>query len=128
MAQTRTKTTLSLSRPEVAAQWHPTKNGGLTPEQVVSGSNKKVWWNCSEGSDHEWQTTIDARALRGRGCPCCAGLKVSVTKSFASLCPALVAQWHPTKNGSITPDQVIALSGKKYWWKCPNGEDHAGLT
>ena len=36
MAQTRTKTTLNQSHPVVAAQWHPTKNGSLTPDQVVA--------------------------------------------------------------------------------------------
>jgi len=123
MAQTRTKTTLSQSHPELAAQWHPIKNGSLTPEKVLAGSAKKAWWICPKGPDHEWEARVADRTS-GSGCPCCAGLKVSVTNSFASLCPALVAQWHPTKNGSITPDQVIALSGKKYWWKCPKGEDH----
>ena len=124
MTLTKAKMPLSESHPELAAQWHPTKNGSRTPDQVVAGSNKKAWWICPKGADHEWQATTNSRALRGSGCPCCAGLKVSVTNSFASLCPALVAQWHPTKNGPITPDQVIALSGKKYWWKCPNGADH----
>ena len=30
--------------PDVAAQWHPTGNGNLTPTQVVAGSNRKDWW------------------------------------------------------------------------------------
>ena len=30
-------------------EWHPTKNGNLTPQQVAAGSDKKVWWqkNCN---------------------------------------------------------------------------------
>jgi len=40
--------------PAVAAQWHPTKNGDLTPWDVTKGSNKKRWWQCSVADDHQW--------------------------------------------------------------------------
>ncbi|HIN06663.1 MAG TPA: hypothetical protein EYM65_10590 [Dehalococcoidia bacterium] len=99
MAQTRTKTTLSRSHPELAAQWHPTKNVELTPDQVVAGSNKKAWWICTEGPDHEWEASIGHRTA-GRGCPFCRGLKVSATNSLASLHAEIAAQWHPAMNGS----------------------------
>ena len=49
MAQTRTKTTLSQSHPELAAQWHPTKNGSITPDAVFGGSHKRIWWQCPDG-------------------------------------------------------------------------------
>ena len=32
--------------PEIAAQWHPTLNGTITPRDVYSQSNQKVWWKC----------------------------------------------------------------------------------
>ncbi|MFM8466213.1 MAG: zinc-ribbon domain-containing protein [Oxalobacteraceae bacterium] len=38
--------------PEIAAQWHPTKNNGVTPDQVAAGSNKKYFWKCDKGPDH----------------------------------------------------------------------------
>ena len=58
--------------PDIAAQWHPTLNGGLTPEMVTAGSRKKVWWQCPEG--HVWRAVIYARAGEQRsGCPVCAG-------------------------------------------------------
>ena len=122
------KDPLSITHPQLATQWHPTKNGQLTPEQVVAGSNKKVWWICSKGSDHEWEAVIASRARLGRKCPCCAGQQPSVTNSLASLYPEIAQQWHSTKNGNITPDQVIARSGKKAWWKCPNDPDHEWET
>ena len=34
---------LATTHPEVVAQWHPTKNGGLTPEMVTAGSNQLAW-------------------------------------------------------------------------------------
>jgi hypothetical protein len=118
------KNPLSIISPQLAAQWHPTKNGGLTPEQVSAGSKTKVWWKCSNGPDHEWPASIEKRVKRRDGCPCCAGQKVSVTNSLASISPEIAQQWHPTENGSLTPEQVVAGSPKKAWWKCPKGPDH----
>ncbi|OKH40360.1 hypothetical protein NIES2119_01675 [[Phormidium ambiguum] IAM M-71] len=117
------KEPLSITHPKLAAQWHQNKNGDLTPDKVLSGSHKKAWWICSKGLDHEWESSIKNRAS-GRGCPFCRGLKASETNSLASLYPEIAKQWHPTKNGTITPDQVVVGSGKKAWWKCPNGIDH----
>ena len=44
--------------PEIAKQWHPTKNGDLTPSDVAVSSHKKVWWTCPKGDDHEWEATL----------------------------------------------------------------------
>lgn len=60
--------------PELAKQWHPTKNGDLQPIDITKASNKKVWWICDKG--HEWQATINNRSMRGTGCPYCAGRKM----------------------------------------------------
>ncbi len=118
------KVLLSIISPELAAQWHPTKNGDLTPDRVIAGSARKVWWKCPKGSDHEWQAQVRSRVMVGTGCPCCSGKKLSVTNNLASCYPELAAQWHPTKNGHLTPDQVLKGSHHKVWWKCPNGSDH----
>lgn len=122
----RTSVTNSLAslRPDLAAHWHHTKNGHFTPYLVVAGSNAKVWWKCPRGADHEWQATVHSRTGRGAGCPFCRGLKVSVTNSLPSLFPTIARQWHPTKNGELAPEQFVAGSLKKVWWKCSNGPDH----
>ena len=54
--------------PAVAAEWHPTKNGNLTPSQVVPCSHQTVWWICPEG--HVWRTVISNRtnAKKRTGC------------------------------------------------------------
>ncbi len=112
--------------PEVAAQWHPTKNGDPTPDRVVAGSRRKVWWKCPAGPDHEWQTSINSRtnpSLPGL-CPCCSGYKVSVTNSLVTRFPEVAAEWHPTKNGDLTPDRVTTGTQRKVWWICPNEPDH----
>ena len=58
--------------PELAKEWHPTKNGTLKPNMVSCGSGKKVWWICKNG--HEWQAIIKNRS-KGNGCPYCSGRK-----------------------------------------------------
>ena len=59
---------LATTNPELAKEWHPTKNS-KTPQQVAGGTNKKAWWLCSEG--HEWYAFINLRS-GGRGCPSCS--------------------------------------------------------
>lgn len=59
---------LATTHPELAKQWHPTKNGLLQPSSVSYGQGKKVWWICPEG--HEYQATILHRSS-GTGCPIC---------------------------------------------------------
>ena len=35
---------LQTKYPEIAMQWHPTKNGDLTPDRVLAGSHSRAWW------------------------------------------------------------------------------------
>lgn len=63
---------LATVAPQVAAQWHSTLNGALTPEMVTVGSHAKGWWQCPDG--HIWKAIIYARAgPQKTGCPVCAG-------------------------------------------------------
>ncbi len=122
----RVSVTNSLAKvaPGLARQWHPTKNDPLTARDVVAGSERKVWWKCSEGPDHEWEAPVRGRTRRGAGCGFCAGKRVSVTNSLAKVAPGLARQWHPTKNGALRPRDVVAGSASKVWWKCPKGPEH----
>ncbi len=70
---------LLLTHPELAKEWHPTKNGDLTPQDIIQGSVKKVWWLCSKSDEHEWESTIANRA-NGTQCPVCIGRGVSKHK------------------------------------------------
>ncbi len=112
---------LATVNPKLSAEWHSSKNGELTPENVTAGSQKSVWWICEEG--HEWQAAISWRT-RGRNCPICAGKKVCVGyNDLATTNPILAEQWHPTKNGNLTPKDITQKSGKKVWWMCKKGHE-----
>ena len=111
---------LATNNPELARQWHPTKNGDLTPADVVPGTRRKVWWICDKG--HEYQATVASRTQRNGGCPYCANTKVLPGfNDLATKYPRVAAEWHPTKNAPLTPDQVLPGSRRKVWWQCKNG-------
>ena len=115
---------LSTVAPELAAEWHPKKNGKLTPRNAVAHSRRIVWWKCGGGPDHEWSAAITNRFKRGTRCPMCVGRRVSVTNSIAHSFPEVAAQWHPTKNRPLQPDRIAAGTQRRVWWKCPHGPDH----
>lgn len=105
--------------PELAAQWHPRKNGALTPDMVVPGSHRRVWWRCEKG--HEWQAQVKSRAA-GSGCPICKNRAVVPGKNdLPTTHPTLAAQWHPVKNGALAPSMLVAGSCRKVWWQCGRG-------
>lgn len=102
---------LATVNPNLAAEWHPSKNGSLLPSQTTAGSNKKVWWLGKCG--HEWEREICERS-KGHGCPVCSGRSLQPgINDFATINPKVAAEWHPTKNGDLTPADVAPNSNKK---------------
>ncbi len=122
-ARTKRRPTLASFR-ALLKQWHPTKNADLEPTELASGSQRRVWWKCPAGPDHEWEATVANRAGHKSGCPFCAGRRLAQSNSLLAVHPKVAKLWHPTKNGDLKPDQILAGSTKKIWWKCPNGPDH----
>jgi predicted nucleic acid-binding Zn-ribbon protein len=108
--------------PDVAREWHPTRNGDLTPFDVKGGSNKRVWWRCEQG--HEWDVApVDRR--RGERCPQCSSIRGALkrstpkpSKSLLDLYPEVAADWHPTKNVPLTAADVNPGAKDKRWWQC----------
>ena len=116
---------LRVVNPGLAGQWHPVKNGDLTPEDVTPGSDKKVWWLCAKG--HEWKAVVISRNY-GRGCPYCANQKVCDDNCLATVNPKLAKEWHPTKNGKLTPRDVVPGTEKKVWWLGTCGHEWQALV
>ncbi len=117
---------LAYSNPDVAKEWHPTKNGDLTPDKVSKSARRKVWWLGKCG--HEWQTSVgertykavvrkDGKIRKAYGCPYCSGKRVLVGfNDLQSKHPEIAAEWHPTKNGELKPIDITAGSGISVWW------------
>lgn len=118
---------LAATHPALARQWHPEKNGALTPHDVVSGARRKVWWRCDRG--HEWQASIASRARNNADCPVCAGKAVIPGENdLATHFPEITAQWRPTYNGNLTAQSVTPYSNKKVWWECPAGHAYTAAV
>lgn len=111
------KNDLATVRPDIAEEWHPTRNP-LPASAVFPDFKQQVWWLGRCG--HEWRAPIAKRVNSRDGalCPYCSGRKA--LKGFndvATLCPELAALWHPVKNRNLTPDAVsIASHREVYLW------------
>ena len=79
MPQASPNYNLYVLKPDLVKEWHPTKNGTLTPMDVAPYSNKKVWWICGKG--HEWEAHISNRS-KGIGCPYCSGKSQAKAETF----------------------------------------------
>ena len=77
--------------PELAKQWHTSKNGDLTPFDLYAGTLRKVWWKCNKGDYHEWIATCNAR-YNGSGCLICSGHKIVASNCLESLYPELAKE------------------------------------
>ena len=120
-----TETSLSALYPEVAINWHPTKNGNLRPDKVTSRSDKKAWFTCPNSSLHDYQARIaDTTDKKKVGCPYCSGVKVAPDTSLAFKFPRISKEWHPFKNGKLTPEKITSGSNKMVWWLCEKGHEY----
>jgi rubrerythrin len=120
---------LAAMRPDLAAELHPTRNGKLDPYALGRHSHRAVWWRGVD-CGHEWQMSPNERTSAGRGCPTCGkGRSIAATiernrqpippeRSLAVRYPLLLAEWHPTRNGSLDPNTIAAGSERKIWWRC----------
>ena len=113
---------LQSQRPDLAKEWHPTMNGGLTPSEIGFKSTKKVWWICPKG--HSWPCAPEYRVVRGTTCTVCSGKRlVPGINDLASLRPDLMKEWDYTRNININPRQLKLHSNKEAHWICKYGHD-----
>ena len=111
---------LQFLEPEIASEWHPTKNGELKPSAFTCGSTKKVWWLCKNG--HEWIAAIGQRATsRRNGCPHCKKRYSSIEmRIFSELDTLIGAIWHDQSFGVevdiYLPSLKIAIEVDGSYW------------
>ena len=121
---------LSTSNPELCKEWDYNKNAPLTPDQVSSGSGRKVWWKCAEG--HNWSAIVNNRS-RGSKCPYCANRThflygdhhrlIVGENDLETWCKQnhredIIFEYDIEKNGGLLPCSIKYGSGKKIWWTC----------
>lgn len=105
---------LAVDHPDLLKEWHPTKNTEVNPDELPSGTHRKVWWQCVKG--HEWLAQVKSR-VEGTGCPYCSNRKIIPGENdLATTHPDLAAQWDSVKNAPLKPQDITAGSHRKVWW------------
>ena len=112
-----TTNSIAKARPSVIPLWNTEKNGALSPTTIDATHTGNTWWRCPKGHDYQRSPLL---MIRDSSCPVCA----VAAKSLAVVSPAAAAEWHPQRNGEITPSQVEADHMMNAWWRCPNGHDY----
>jgi len=108
-----------LDNSDFMLEWDTERNGSVSP-MMSKGSHRQVWWICSNG--HRWQARVYTRNS-GCGCPYCSGRLASQEHNLLKCHPEIAKQWHPTKNGILTPNTTTRGSKLKVWWKCEKGHE-----
>ena len=110
---------LAVVFPEIAKEWHPKKNGRLTPKMFPPVSGEKVWWLCPNG--HSYKATISERTKRHDGCPYCYGrYAITGENDFATIHPELLQEWDWEANAKIglDPRNLKPMSDAVANWIC----------
>ena len=106
---------------DLAKEWHPAKNKPFEVDEIKESSEIKAWWICPKG--HEYQSLIYHR-VDGLGCPYCAGrYAIQGENDLETKYHDIAKEWHPVKNGSKKPSDVLPNSNKKFWWLCEKGHE-----
>lgn len=112
----RGQTSLAESHPHIAAEWDYEKNGDLTPDDVATKCNKKVFWICP--NNHSYETRVFGR-INCASAPCkkCKLMK----NSFAVKCPDFVHEW--SEENELSAEEVAYTSRLVIKWKCNAGHE-----
>ena len=71
---------LAVLYPDIAKEWHPTKNGNITPDQISSETHDSYYWICSK-CGKEYKAMVKNRVRVGSGCKDC-GQKTTAKKQM----------------------------------------------
>ena len=114
--------------PEIAKEFHPTKNGELKPSDFFARSNRVVWWLCPNG--HEYDMMINNRTgTKQQNCPICSGKRIiKGLNDFPTTNPELMDRWDYEKNTDLDPYTLGPGSNKYAWWKCEHGHSFRSMV
>lgn len=105
--------------PEIAKEWDYENNNGLTPDQIMPGSQKYYYWICSKG--HSYRMRPNERTSSKQGCPYCSGRAVlKGYNDIATTNPEILQIWDYEKNKD-DPSKFSSGSSVRVWWKCDKG-------
>jgi hypothetical protein len=114
-------TSLATLAPELAKQWHPTRNRDRTPATVTPGSRRMASWLCTQCT-YDWYARVSSRALDGNGCPRCAGQEAlpGDATTLAVAQPQLYAELDVdgVRALGLDPLRIHVRSNRRLPWIC----------
>lgn len=116
---------LATTHPELAKEFHPTKNGKKTVFNIPASHGYKVWWICEKG--HEFFSKPYNRAIIGHDCPVCNRKVNHPDNSLAATHPEFLQYWDYEKN-EVLPTEIMAGAQQKTHWKCEKNHQWAAIT
>lgn len=81
----------------------PDKPSALRPQHTDVARFARGRWEGRE-------TTVNSRTTGKTGCPYCAGKRPWSERNLAVVRPELTREWHPTRNGTLTPESLTPWS------------------
>lgn len=93
---------------------------GLDFAHIAPGTKVLLPWRhpVADGGTHAWLQSGTSRVHMDAGCSICRGYLADRTTSLSTRIPHLAAEWHPTRNGTRTPDKVTPGSRHDASWLC----------
>lgn len=107
-------------RPDLLSEWDYSKNIDLDPTYLTRGSNKKIWWRCSN-CGNSFKTEL-YRRVQGSKCSKCRVRmlkQIPLTTNFSSL----LKEWD-YKGNSVDPNNIVEGSNQKVSWICSKGHKY----
>ncbi|MEU8243369.1 zinc-ribbon domain-containing protein [Actinoplanes missouriensis] len=102
--------------PDVAAELAVDLNEGLTADQIIAGSGRRVWWRCANDPLHVWFTKVSHRTHVRSGCPDCTvyGYSTALT-GFVYLLGRIDGREQRKIGISNVPRQRTAVHARNGW-------------
>lgn len=114
--QVRKNTSLLFLYPFLCEEWD--ESNPFSPDTFPPFSNKTVSWRCRK-CDYVWNSTINNRTGKSKGCPSCSGRATSDSNRLTIFYPEVSSEWNYKKNKKL-PSEFSYGSNKKVWWICKN--------
>jgi hypothetical protein len=94
----------------------------VDPWEISRGNSYiKVWIKCQEKDYHgSYDITCNSFTSNNSRCSYCSSVKIHLLDSLGTLHPEVLKIWSDKNKKS--PYEYSPKSGKKVWWKCPNGK------
>ena len=115
--------TLAIRHPDLAEEWHPTRNE-QSPDEILPSHYKKVWWLCPRG--HEpYMARVNIRVRNGTGCRECAREQAGIRASqVITVSPEVRARYQSDLHNAPSTTDAGTSDTRRRTWICAAGHQY----